>query len=352
MPPGAAESGCLPDIRMRLTLLPLLGPLHLRYPALNAFTVRDVLVETGASAVAVTALAEGQTRQPDWQDTFETALPLAVIPWLQEHGPQPLLVGEPSSDPQAEADFRRFVQEMPGLQEQLMRHSQLERQLASLLDSNLTLQQLQNEVLPLIREVEKALKQAAGDGPANNWRYARAEVMAERIMASSLDDGLMAVLVSLQELPALEEALQARGGQLLELPDRVTISAEARERTLLDQAMLISEPDNTAALLQALEQLNSAEAGYARSNLLLAQGLDQEAAALLERVSHGDFSQPYFLPGFLLARLGQLRDLTGKRTEAVKAYRAVLALDWAPQEAVEAAQAGIAAPFTRPVEAG
>lgn len=336
---------------MKVSLLPLLGPLHLRYPALNAVTLRDVLQELAPDTVAVTALAEGATSQPDWQDTFETALPLVLIPWLQQHGPQPLLVAEPSSDPGAEEDFRRYTGEMPALQEKLLRHSRLERQLADMLDSNLTLSRLRTEVLPLVRELEEELREAAGDGPANNWRYSRAEVMAERIRAAA-GNGTSAVLVSLHELPALEAALQNRGAEILELPDRVDISPEARDRTLLDQAMLIGEPDSAEALKDALEQLDSAEAGYARSNLLLAQGLDEEARTLLESVSHGDFSRPYFLPGFLLARLGQLRDLTGRRTEAVKAYRAVLALDWAPAEAIEAAREGIAAPFTRPAAAG
>lgn len=332
---------------MKVLLLPLLGPLHLRYPALNAVTLRDLLAEAEPAAVAVTALSSGQLDTPDWQDTFETALPLALLPWLLQHGPRPVAVGEPSSDPEAEADFRRYASEMPALQEKLLAHSQLERQLATLLDSNLTIRDLSQQVLPLVRDMEQQLLELAGDGPANNWRYARAELMAERI--SSLNAaGLTVVLVSLQELPALESALHKRGAVLSPLPERVSISSDARTRSLLDQAMLNPDHDNSDALLGALQELDSAEAGYARSNLLLAQGRDEEAEALLERVSHGDFSQPYFLPGFLLARLGQLRDLTGKRDAALKAYRAVLALDWAPREALEAARAGLEAPFTRP----
>jgi hypothetical protein len=70
-----------------------------------------------------------------------------------------------------------------------------------------------------------------------------------------------------------------------------------------------------------------------------------EALETLEGAVGGDFSAPYFLPGYLLARLGQLRDLAGEREGAVRAYRGVLALDWVPTEAREAAQAGLETPF-------
>ena len=59
----------------------------------------------------------------------------------------------------------------------------------------------------------------------------------------------------------------------------------------------------------------------------------------------GDFREPYLLPGLLLARLGQLRDLAGRRDRALQAYRGVLALAWAPHEARAAARAGLEAPF-------
>lgn len=330
----------------RVALIPLLGPLHLRYPALNSVTLRDLLVELEPAAVAVAALEPDELRDPAWQDTFETALPLSLIPHLRRHGPEPALVGVASRDPGAEADFRRYRTEMPALAQQLQRHMQLEQQLTTLLDSNLKLDALQQDVIPLVRELEGELLRAAGDGPANDWRYSRAALTAERICALD-SDGLLAVLVSLQQLPALEEALTRLGARLTALPERISISSEARERALLDQALLQRHSSDSAALLQALERLDSAEAQYARASLLMGLGRDPEALQLLEAASHGDFSRPYFLPGFLLARLGQLRDLAGDRRGATQAYRGVLALDWVPQEAADAARSGLEEPFSR-----
>jgi hypothetical protein len=52
------------------------------------------------------------------------------------------------------------------------------------------------------------------------------------------------------------------------------------------------------------------------------------------------------LPGFVLARLGQVRDLMNQRQPAIRAYTAALALQWLPLEAKNVAQSGLLAPFT------
>jgi hypothetical protein len=65
----------------------------------------------------------------------------------------------------------------------------------------------------------------------------------------------------------------------------------------------------------------------------------------LEAASAGDFAEPYYLPGFLLCRLGQLYDIVGRREAALRAYRGTLALSYAPVEAATQARAGLAAPF-------
>jgi hypothetical protein len=65
----------------------------------------------------------------------------------------------------------------------------------------------------------------------------------------------------------------------------------------------------------------------------------------LERALRTDFQEPYYLPGFLLARLGQLYDLAGQRDAALRSYRGVLALSYAPLEAAEAATSGLVEPF-------
>jgi hypothetical protein len=58
-----------------------------------------------------------------------------------------------------------------------------------------------------------------------------------------------------------------------------------------------------------------------------------------------DFVEPYYLPGFLLSRLGQLYDLAGRRDAALRAYRGVRALGYAPVEALAAAEDGLQRPF-------
>ena len=336
---------------MAVILLPLLGPLHLRYPALNAVTVRDILAELDPGSVTTTVLSQDELRSESWQDTFELALPLAVAPWLRKGGKELIPVIEPPKDTTAQADFFRYAGEMPALEEKLGNFGALERQLARALDSQLNLKVLREEILPLARDMQQELRRQAGDGPATAWIWQRSTVAAARIRALETDRPV-AVLASLEHVPALEEALQGAGAELLDLPDQIAVSPEARERVLLDQAMLTGPDGNIRALIDALEQLGSAEAGYARANLFMSSGHYLEALELLEKVSHEDFSTPYFLPGFLLARLGQLRDLAGKRSLALQAYRGVLALSWAPAEAAEAARDGLETPFTLKQTAG
>ena len=51
------------------------------------------------------------------------------------------------------------------------------------------------------------------------------------------------------------------------------------------------------------------------------------------------------LAGLTLARLGQMRDALGDRELAQRTYRAILALNYAPQVAREVAEAGLKEPF-------
>ncbi|MBS3933748.1 MAG: hypothetical protein KGZ35_05270, partial [Truepera sp.] len=71
---------------MRLTLLPLLGALHLRYPSYNAVTVQELTAASAPEALATTALTPDSLSTPAWQDTPEIALPMMVIPWAERRG--------------------------------------------------------------------------------------------------------------------------------------------------------------------------------------------------------------------------------------------------------------------------
>jgi hypothetical protein len=59
---------------MQLTLVPLMGPFHLRYPAYNVVTVRDITIKSQPDAIVTTVLQTDDLNTPAWQDTLETAL--------------------------------------------------------------------------------------------------------------------------------------------------------------------------------------------------------------------------------------------------------------------------------------
>src|SRR5690606_37714388 len=144
------------------------------------------------------------------------------------------------------------------------------------------------------------------------------------------------------QVPALQRALVGHA-ELVE-PPRPDAGEEGRRRALLDVAMR-GEVDDVAALLSSLASLEDAEARYHEANLLLANAHPAEALERLETLLRMDFQEPYFLPGFALARLGQLYDLADRRREALRSYRGVLALSYAPAEALAAARSGLEEQF-------
>jgi hypothetical protein len=143
--------------------------------------------------------------------------------------------------------------------------------------------------------------------------------------------------------PALAEALD-EAGIAWSPAASPPVSDDARLRSLLDVAWR-GEAADVAGLLGRLRELDLAEARFLEAQLLLAHDHAAEALEVLEAAAAGDFREPYLLPGLLLARLGQLRDLAGKRDRALQAYRGALALGWVPVEARAAAEAGMRAPF-------
>ncbi len=325
---------------MQLSLVPLMGPLHLRFPLYNAVSVRDSVAAFKPDALALTPLGPGALDTSAWQDTQEIALPLAVIPWAKKRGLPLYPVLEPSPDEGAERDFRRYAAQYTEARRLLGEVDAALRPLESLLESSLNLKRVQNEVLPLLRDYQTLREARLGDGPGTDWLRGRLERMAARVLA--LPHERVAVLASAEHIPFLEDALRSHA-DLVPPPDPAP-SDEARERSLLDFAFR-GEPPEPGNVIAKLRTLSPPEARYHEANLLLANGHLAEALAVLEGASHGDFSRPYYLPGYLLSRLGQLRDLAGERTGALRAYRGVLALDWVPAEAREAAEAGLRAPF-------
>ena len=326
----------------QVLLIPLLGPFHLSSPAYNAVTVRDAVAAWEPDALATSALVPGDLDGPGWQDTAEIALPLAVIPWARRRKIPVHPIGEAPAIPDSQEEFARYLEPYPAL---LARWREIDRALEpvrGLLARPLTATLIREQLLPALRDHALQLEEEFEDGPATAWLRERSGVAVTRLRG--LDARRIALLAPAHELPLLEELLGQDPGLELEYAGEPAVTPEARERSLLDVAFRgdVANPDR---LLPQLRELDSAEARYHEANLLLAAGHGYEALQLLEKASNGDFSEPYFLPGYLLARLGQLRDLDGQRNAALKAYRAVLALEWVPAEAREAAQQGLERPF-------
>ncbi len=326
---------------MNLTLIPLLGALHLRFPSYNAVSVRDATAAFRPDAVAATGLAPHFQDHPDWQDTDEIVLPHTIVPWAHARGVPVYGVYEPSPDPSAAVDFQRYLADYGKGQQIFGELNALLRPLQALLGEGLSLARIQTEVLPIVRDHQHRREALLEDGPGTDWLHERAVTMAERIAA--LPHERVAVLASIDHIPFLEEALAGRAE--LEAPPRPEPSDEARERSLLDLAFRVDVPEPGNVIAQ-LREMTSLEARYHEANLLLANGHAAEALETLEMASRGDFSRPYYLPGYLLSRLGQLRDLAAERDGALRAYRGVRALEWAPEDALQVAKEGLEHPFT------
>lgn len=326
---------------------PLVGPFHTRFPRYNAVDLRDALRASGAQALALATLPPGALRGTEWLATDEIALPLSVVPWANRAG-VPLhevasLAGGPGEPGEAEdeSEFVEYLGRFEAGQERLRRVHRAQAPVEELLGRPLDLRRVHEELLPAIDAYQRQRAEEFGEGPGTGWLEARSEIVAERVLALPYER--VALLAGADELPQITRALEGRV-DLEPLRAAKEVSPEARERALLDTAMR-GDVDDPAALLGALRELNSSEALYHEANILLENDHPAEALEVLERALRTDFQEPYYLPGFLLARLGQVYDLAGQRDAALRSYRGVLALSYAPLEAAEAATSGLVEPF-------
>ncbi len=323
-----------------VTIVPLLGPLHLRMPQYNAVSVLRCVQAFQPDAVALAPLPPGALATPAWQDCAEVALPHTVVPWARRAGVPLIEVGAQPADAEAEEDFRRYLETFAGSKALLAAVDAEERPVRQLLSRPLTLDAVLDELLPAIRNHQQRRAETFGDGPGTAWQGERARRIADAVV--SIDAGRIAVLASADDAPSVHDELAGRA--TLARPSEPPVDDEVRRRSLLDYAMR-AEAADPEALLEQLERIGTPEARYLQANLLLQRGGDDEALELLERASAEAFVEPYYLPGFLLSRLGQLYDLDGRRQAALRAYRGVRALSWAPAEALAAAEAGLSRPF-------
>lgn len=323
----------LPSDLPGLTLLPDLGDLLRLHPQYNAAT----LVELARSAGAAEVLwLTGNDPDHPARDSFAAAR---------------LAVSELAPDwawADAEhAELLGFMKQYPQGQQRLKQAGQAERELEALLGGPLTLERLTSpETLSRLAGYHVALRDALEEGPGTRWQERRLDTLAEALAGRT---GV--ALAALDDLPGLLERLpHAR------VPDSTFTPGEAsRLRALADRALLLPDDADLSALLSALERENGdrltpkSELQYAAAGIHLAVGDLQTARSLLEAAAHG-LRDERSLPGLVLARLGQVRDTQGERDLALRTYRAVLALSFAPQAAREAAQAGLREPFTLDLE--
>ncbi len=349
----------------RLAIFPVAGPFHTRWPRYNAVHVRDSVRAFAPDVVAVTPLAPGALDDPGWQDTAELPLPHTVVPWARSEGVPVVESGIASDDPQdpghqgAATELRRYLEMYEDGLARLRRVEAASAPVRELLSRPLDLAAVHAELLPAIERQQEVETTELGSGPGDDWREERAALIASRSLAALRsatrspppgDTLRLAIVAEVDWVPALRRLLGGSAtmasGVTVEIVDAPSAGAgeEGRVRALLDAAMSgLGEPES---LLRALSAVEDPEARYHEANLLLEHGHPVEALERLEALTAGDFQHPYYLPGFVLARLGQLRDLAARREDAMRSYRGVMALTYAPQAAREAAAAGMRSPFT------
>jgi len=320
-----------------MVILPLLGPLHVLHPRYNARTVVELVLSSGNKSVYLASYSQQGLEGRVWRDKNEMAL-FELATFLEDGRVHLEAIGDNAEGLQHEAElFSEYLGNVPRGEEAKEKLAEIDRELSEFL----RLPRLPSEFASedFVGGLERILqKQAefAGEGPATGFRQQRMAQVAEAL--SEIEDAV--VLVDVLDYPALMRRLPDARGPWDQEPTKAEM-----ERALLDRAWRLENEEEWGNLLAQLAEIGSAEAGYLASQIYLAAGQSEDALRILEDVSRGDFSRPEYLPGYVLARLGQLYDLAGQRDKALRAYAAVRALSWAPAEVKEIAQAGLRAPF-------
>ena len=318
---------------VRMLLLPSLGPFHILHPRYNAATVLALLEKARPPVLYLASLSEEDLKTGRWRE--EDPLLFHLLPWAEERG-VPVVALDQEAHLKEEAEvFREALAQHPGGKPYLERMAALDQALLDLLETPLTLEALASgSFLEKLREVYQGFAQVFGEGPATGFRKRRMAQVAEALRGK---EG--AVVAEVLDYPFLAEAFPEA------FPGPHEPTERERERALLDRAWQLREEDDWAGLLEGLFAIGSPEALYLAAQIYLAAGKWREALGLMEEVLRMDFQHPEYLPGYVLARFGQLLDLAGERERALRAYKGVLALSWAPEEARAIAQAGLRTPF-------
>ncbi|WP_407570159.1 hypothetical protein [Deinococcus altitudinis] len=319
-----------------LTLIPDLGDLLRLQPQYNAATVTELALSLGAAEIL---WLTGNDPDHPARDTFAAAR-LKVTD----------LAPDWSWAEAEHAELTGFMRQYPQGQARLRQAGQADRELEELLSGPLTLEGLTSpETLGALAAYHAALAAALDEGPGTRWHARRLDTLAAGLKdwaGPGKREGV--ALAALDDLPGLLERLPQA-----QLADAAGFAPGegSRLRALADRALLLHEDDDLSVLLAALDRESGdrttpkAELQYAAAGIHLAVGDLRSARSLLEAAAHG-LTDERSLPGLVLARLGQVRDAQGERDLATRTYRAVMALNFAPQAAKAAAQAGLAEAFT------
>ncbi len=324
-----------------------LGALHARYPTYNAQTVLEILRQVGAKKVIVPSITPQVWQSGTWRDLEHPVLfalddermPIEAVArdWTWSDLEQDKMLG--------------FLKMYPQGLERLRELRRAELDLKDMLEKPLDAFSIHGLVpeLPVLESVKTFHRKSATileEGPGTAHRKRRLKELAAKLEAQQDE----IVLTPLDDLPDLLEM----GFETVNL-DGFKPGEASRFRAVVDRAYNLHENDDLDILVHSLLELDGApdsalgrmalEARFAASGVYLAVGDLESARDLLEAVAMGQFDRPAYLPGFVLSRLGQVRDLMGERQHAIRAYTAALALQWLPLEARNVAQSGLAAPF-------
>ncbi len=317
--------------------------LHAKLPTYNAQTVMALMRFCEPSSVILTDIEATAWSSGAWRDLDNPALFA-----LEDAGVKVTAIGEVWSAALTEqSQMLEFLKQFPMGRSRLQQLGGADRTLREALEQPQDALGVHSVWLGAVREYHASAQAALEEGPGTAHRNRRIAGIVKRLEGCPPD---ALVIAPLDDVPALLEAG-------LELPNLSGFQPgeASRFRAVVDRAYRLESGDDLDALVHGLLELDAPadtvlarialEARFAASGLYLSVGDLESARDLLEAVSQGQFERPSYLPGFVLTRLGQVRDLMQERPRAVAAYRAALALKFCPLEAREVAQQGLLEPF-------
>ena len=330
-------------------LLADLGALHARYPTYNAQTVLEIVRHVGANRVLLPSITPESWQSGAWRD-----LEHPVLFALSDDRIAVRAIGSDWTWAELEqGKMLKFLKMYPQGLERLRELRRAELDLKDMLEKPLDAFSIHGSTpeLPVLEAVKTFHAKSAAlleEGPGTAHRKRRLQELTKKLKLEHLEQTV--ILTPLDDLPDLLEL----GFQIINL-EGFKPGEASRFRAVVDRAYNLHESDDLDTLVHSLLELDGTpdsalgriapEARFAASGVYLAVGDLESARDLLEAVSMGQFERPAYLPGFVLARLGQVRDLMGERQHAIRAYTAALALQWLPLEARKVAQSGLESPF-------